>query len=448
VYGKSLFTFPWSRFISGDPEEFFSIAKLEFLSDPNSPHAASAAESDRLKKEAIAKLKKGGYIFVTPEFTRAQKVGTGDKVRVVPVNDPSRGRNFEIAAVVTSPALDIAANYFNAGGMLASQSAYVVLGTQNDLRTIFRLPNSISMFLLNFDIPETQPPAEFKLAEPALEITLPAVLNRMVETWAPALPERAAEIETIRKQIAPASAPPGSRPETTLSGRVGDRETAAVGNEANSQSAIRNPQSLRYSDLPMLNMFRAALAERVYPDWKNLTPADRWRIFREELVLRLVPRRAGAADEQHASVRALKIQIDRDLSRATMIFTAIPMVALIVAALGVGNLMMANVTSRTRQIAMLRAVGATKWQVTRLIVGEAIVLGALGSALGVALGLHAATGMTHMTEAIWGIRPAWTIPWGWVSAGIAFTVGVCLIAGIIPARHASRNNIIDALQTT
>lgn len=467
VYGKSLFSFPWSRFISGDPDEFFNIAKLEFLLDPDKPNATSAAESDRLKKDAIAKLKKGGYVFVTPEFTRAQKVGVGDKIRVVPVNDPGRGRNFEIAAVVTSPALDIAANYFNAGGMLASQSAYVVLGTQNDLRTIFHLPNTISMFLLNFDIPETQAPAEFKLDEPPLEITQPAVLDKMVQSWSSALPERSAEIDTIRKQIAMASTPSTSRPETTLSSKMGDRETAAIGNRpstgsgpraesrgkseigtsTNSQSETRNPQ-LKYSDLPMLNLFRAALAERLYPEWRNLTPSDRWRIFREELILRLVPRRAKAADEQHASVRALKIQIDRDLSRATMIFTAIPMVALIVAALGVGNLMMANVTSRTRQIAMLRAVGATKWQVTRLIVGEAIVLGALGSALGVALGLHAATGMTHMTEAIWGIRPVWTIPWGWVTAGISFTVGVCLIAGIIPARHASRNNIIDALQTT
>jgi len=184
------------------------------------------------------------------------------------------------------------------------------------------------------------------------------------------------------------------------------------------------------------------------PQWSRLTPAERWRAFREELVLRLVPSRARAADEQHKSVRALKAQIDRDLNRATLLFTAIPMVALIVAALGVGNLMTANVTSRTRQIAMLRAIGATKWQITRLIIGEAVVLGALGSVLGLALGLHAAFGMNAITHSVWGFAPKWTIPWTWVGTGIAFTMSVCLIAGIIPARYASRNNIIDALQAT
>jgi ABC-type antimicrobial peptide transport system permease subunit len=67
--------------------------------------------------------------------------------------------------------------------------------------------------------------------------------------------------------------------------------------------------------------------------------------------------------------------------------------------------------------------------------------------LGLALGLHAAYGMNRMTVAIWGYQPDWTIPWDLVVPGIAFTVGVCLVAGTIPARRAARNNVIDALQT-
>ena len=51
-------------------------------------------------------------------------------------------------------------------------------------------------------------------------------------------------------------------------------------------------------------------------------------------------------------------------------------------------------------------------------------------------------------EEIWGYRPIWTVPWDWVSAGVGFTMAVCLVAGILPARRAARSNIIDALQTT
>jgi putative ABC transport system permease protein len=124
------------------------------------------------------------------------------------------------------------------------------------------------------------------------------------------------------------------------------------------------------------------------------------------------------------------------------------MVALIVAALGVANLMMANIASRSRQIAMLRAVGTTRWQVIRLVIGEAMVLGTIGSMMGVAMGMVVAYGLRRMTLAIWGFQPEPTIPWIWVILGIAFTVSVCLLAGVLPARYASRTNIIDALQTT
>jgi putative ABC transport system permease protein len=84
----------------------------------------------------------------------------------------------------------------------------------------------------------------------------------------------------------------------------------------------------------------------------------------------------------------------------------------------------------------------------RLVIGEAAVLGTLGSLLGVSLGLHAAHGLNAMTVAIWGYEPRWTIPWNLVGPGIAFTILVCLIAGLVPARRAARNNVIDALQTT
>lgn len=464
VLGKSLFQFPWSRFVTGDPEEFFNIANLEFLKGS--------------KKEAIEKLSKGGYILVTPEFVRSQGIDYGQKVRVMIGGNYQRTQIFEIAGVVTSPALDIAANYFNAGGMLASQSAHVLLGTQADLRRIMGTPEQVSMFLINFDLPDTPAPAEFAQKEGPWQVWDPERYHELLKRWAPFMPERSAEMARIEREfdllgtalpvaerkssVAPMKAPVvetrGNLRPATPARQESDAPAVAptaIPRDSGDAAAATQPSvapapkpTPSYLLLPTLDLFKQALGNRVFPEWGKLTPDQRWRIFREELVLRLVPRKAGAMDEQHASVRALKIQIDRDLSRATMIFTTIPMVALIVAALGVGNLMTANVTSRTRQIAMLRAIGATKWQITRLIIGEAIVLGAIGSALGLALGLHAATGMNHMTQAIWGFKPNWTIPWMWVACGVGFTVGVCLIAGIIPARHASRNNIIDALQTT
>lgn len=398
--GGGLFRFPFSRFVAGDPEEFFKIARLDFLQGE--------------KDEAIARLNRGGAVLVTQEFVRSRKIGKGDKIFVKANAAGGRGDYFEIAGVVTSPALDIAANYFNQGGMLAAAAAGVVLGTQADARRVLNVPHEASMFLINFDLPFLGVPPEFDAPQPP-RWTNGAAYAHLVASWEPYYPERAEELRQIRGWLA------STRP------AVPWREPALV------------------------SLFRDALRRGPAQEWESLAPQERWLAFREELVMYLMAWRSGASGEDHSSVRALKQQIDRELERATLIFTAIPAVALLVAALGVGNLMMANVTSRTRQIAMLRAIGATKWQIVRLVIGEAMILGALGSLIGVALGVHAAHGMNTMTEAIWGFAPklTWdTMPWDWVLLGIAFTVGVCLIAGIIPARHAARNNIIDAMQTT
>jgi putative ABC transport system permease protein len=120
----------------------------------------------------------------------------------------------------------------------------------------------------------------------------------------------------------------------------------------------------------------------------------------------------------------------------------------VVAAIGVGNLMMVSVQIRSRQIAVLRSIGAVKSQIIRLVLAEAIALGLLGSVIGMALGAHLALSDNRITGALMGFQPEIVIPIGTVTLGIALTLMVCLGAGIIPARYAARNNIIAAMQTT
>lgn len=150
----------------------------------------------------------------------------------------------------------------------------------------------------------------------------------------------------------------------------------------------------------------------------------------------------------YGSVRVLKVLIESQFRKIAKILTAIPLMSLLVAALGVANLMMANVSSRQRQIALMRAVGATRWQMVRLVMGEAIILGLLGSAMGVLLGFHLAANSNYVTERVWGFEPVWAIPWAWVGGAVAITSAACLIAGIFPARLAARSNIVSAMQAT
>lgn len=173
--------------------------------------------------------------------------------------------------------------------------------------------------------------------------------------------------------------------------------------------------------------------------------ASRWKSYQERLVLDEMKAELQTSAAFVGTVSELKEKIDDNLTRLTLLLSAVPGVALIVAALGVANLMTANITSRAKQIAMMRAVGATRGQILRLVIGEALVLGILGCILGLALGLHLSYNTKIMTQRMWGFDIGVHVPWLEVGAAVILTVGLCLIAGLLPARHASRSNVIDAL---
>lgn len=387
-------------FAAGEPEAFFRMARLEFL------------EGD--EREAIAKLQRGGYILVAPQFAEVRKLKVGSRVAI----QAGQGTHvFEIAGIVESPALDIAATYFNADSHLVAAQVNGVMGTFADAARCFGIRNEMTLFLINFDLPEAPPPRLFREKQiPSL--TRPWRLVERMSDWEACMPERAADLRQITEAW------------------------TALGSGAKNVTWASLPEGLT-----MLRVFRTAL-EAVRDGWDRRAPEDRWRAYREEVVLTLVAERAGAPNAFRKSVAELKAEIDRTLRTATRLMTAIPMVALVVAALGVGNLMMANVASRVRQLAVLRAVGATRSQIARLVIGEALVLGAIGSVLGLALGMHAAYGVNELTHRIWGFPLVFALDWPFVIGAIALTVGVCLVAGLLPARRAARNDVVRAMQVS
>src|SRR5262249_231631 len=166
----------------------------------------------------------------------------------------------------------------------------------------------------------------------------------------------------------------------------------------------------------------------------------------EKYIVSQITERLQPPDVASVRARQLKQSIDKNIDRVTLLLAAIPTVGLIVAALGVANLMMANVASRQRQIAVLRAVGATQFQMLRLVVAEALILGLVGSLLGLIMGLHLGRSSTYLTSVLWGFEPKFAVPWPMVIAGGGLAMLLCLVSGLAPARVASRSNIVAALQ--
>ena len=126
-------------------------------------------------------------------------------------------------------------------------------------------------------------------------------------------------------------------------------------------------------------------------------------------------------------------------------------VALFVGCLGIMNVMLISVFERTRDIGVMKSVGARQRDVLNLFVIEAGLVGVAGGVLGVLLGLGVAevTNRLMFAFAIKGEMPytqLYRIP-VWLAAGaVALAITVSVLAGLYPARRAARLDPVAALR--
>ncbi|TDB82301.1 ABC transporter permease [Actinomadura sp. KC216] len=123
------------------------------------------------------------------------------------------------------------------------------------------------------------------------------------------------------------------------------------------------------------------------------------------------------------------------------LFLGLGVVALIVGAVGVANIMIISVLERRSEIGLRRALGATRGQIRTQFLAEAIMLAVLGGAVGVAAGAAA--------TAVYAAVKGWTvvIPAEAWAGGIGSAVLIGAIAGLVPALRAARLSPTEALRT-
>ena len=133
------------------------------------------------------------------------------------------------------------------------------------------------------------------------------------------------------------------------------------------------------------------------------------------------------------------------------ILGAVGTIALVVAALGIANTMVMSILERTREIGIMKAIGASEAQIKLIFFVEAAVIGVMGALLGLLLGW----GVTRVANLVANARllpageealnlfyfPAWL-----VLGAIGFSVVVSLLAGLYPAIRAAGVDPIEALR--
>jgi putative ABC transport system permease protein len=170
-----------------------------------------------------------------------------------------------------------------------------------------------------------------------------------------------------------------------------------------------------------------------------------------EIVQKLMPERHVNPRTQDFTVTAfatIQQQITSVVQTISLFLAAIAAVSLLVGAVGIANTMFMSVMERTRQIGLLKALGATDNEVMRLFLIESGLFGLFGGIIGIIFGI-----LVSVIVSAVGLRAIG--PGGAMSAvvtpellifALAFSVFVGVVSGVVPARQAAKMNPVDALR--
>jgi putative ABC transport system permease protein len=125
------------------------------------------------------------------------------------------------------------------------------------------------------------------------------------------------------------------------------------------------------------------------------------------------------------------------------IVTAMLLLAIVIAVLGIINTLVLSVLERTRELGLLRAVGATRRQVRAVVRREAVLMAALGALSGVALGAGVGAAAARSLDGK-GVTSL-AVPAGQLAAYAVVATLVGVLAAIGPARRASRVDVLRAI---
>ena len=123
-------------------------------------------------------------------------------------------------------------------------------------------------------------------------------------------------------------------------------------------------------------------------------------------------------------------------------------VSLVVSSIMIGIITYISVLERTKEIGILRAIGASKKDVSRVFNAETVIIGFISGAIGIGVTLLSILIANPILHAITGLESLNAVlPWGAALILVALSVGLTLIAGLVPSRMAAKKDPVVALRT-
>jgi putative ABC transport system permease protein len=160
----------------------------------------------------------------------------------------------------------------------------------------------------------------------------------------------------------------------------------------------------------------------------------------KERIVRLLTERHGEEDVTAITQDAVLGALTSILRALTLALAGIASVSLAVAGVGIMNVMLVSVSERTREVGLLKALGAGRRQILAAFLAEAVLISSTGGLVGLAVGWLAVRAIVALYPALPATPPTWA-----VVAALSLSVAVGAVFGVLPARRATRLDPVAAL---
>ena len=131
----------------------------------------------------------------------------------------------------------------------------------------------------------------------------------------------------------------------------------------------------------------------------------------------------------------------------TAFLAGIAGISLIVGAVGIANTMYTSVIERTKEIGVMKSVGARNKDILSIFLIESGLLGLMGAAIGIVMGYGMSKAIEYIVVNVYGTALLHiSTPFYLVAGCLAFGLVIGSVSGVFPAVQASRTNVVDALR--
>ena len=130
-----------------------------------------------------------------------------------------------------------------------------------------------------------------------------------------------------------------------------------------------------------------------------------------------------------------------------MILIAFVAISLVVSSIMIGIITYISVLERTKEIGILRAMGASKRDISRVFNAETLIVGFVAGAIGIAVTLLLLIPANAIVFSLTGISGLCVLPWQGALILVAISMLLTLIAGLIPSHYAAKKDPVLALRS-